>query len=68
MLGSAPPALWAVEKSVGGGGDYSRICPPCLFRYDATEMMQGVTDVLCYGTAVIVSWNKLQCQWRWLCA
>ena len=23
-------------------------------RYDATELMQGVTDVLCYGTAVKV--------------
>ena len=24
-------------------------------RYDATELMTGVTEVLCYGTAVIVS-------------
>ena len=24
-------------------------------RYDATELMQGVTEVLCYGTAVIVA-------------
>jgi len=24
-------------------------------RYDATEIMGGVTEVLCYGTAVIVS-------------
>ena len=24
-------------------------------RYDATEVMQGVTEVLCYGTAVIVT-------------
>jgi uncharacterized protein YbjQ (UPF0145 family) len=24
-------------------------------RYDATEIMQGVTEVLCYGTAVIAS-------------
>src|SRR4051812_35660810 len=23
-------------------------------RYDATELMQGLTEVLCYGTAVIV--------------
>lgn len=23
-------------------------------RYDATEMMHGVTEVLCYGTAVVV--------------
>jgi uncharacterized protein YbjQ (UPF0145 family) len=22
-------------------------------RYDATEIMKGVTEVLCYGTAVI---------------
>ena len=26
-------------------------------RYDATEVMQGVTEVLCYGTAVIVTAN-----------
>jgi uncharacterized protein YbjQ (UPF0145 family) len=24
-------------------------------RYDATEVMQGVTEVLCQGTAVLVS-------------
>jgi uncharacterized protein YbjQ (UPF0145 family) len=24
-------------------------------RYDATEVMDGVTEVLCYGTAVLVS-------------
>jgi uncharacterized protein YbjQ (UPF0145 family) len=24
-------------------------------RYDATEVMQGVTEVLCYGTAVMVA-------------
>jgi uncharacterized protein YbjQ (UPF0145 family) len=24
-------------------------------RYDATEVMQGVTEVLCYGTAVTVA-------------
>ncbi len=23
-------------------------------RYDATEVMGGVTEVLCYGTAVVV--------------
>jgi uncharacterized protein YbjQ (UPF0145 family) len=23
-------------------------------RYDATELMAGVTEVLCYGTAVVV--------------
>jgi len=23
-------------------------------RYDATELMSGVTEVLCYGTAVVV--------------
>lgn len=23
-------------------------------RYDATEVMAGVTEVLCYGTAVVV--------------
>ena len=26
-------------------------------RYDATELMQGVTEVLCYGTAVLVEKN-----------
>src|SRR5580693_7283300 len=26
-------------------------------RYDATEIMQGVTEVLCYGTAVLVESN-----------
>ena len=24
-------------------------------RYDATDVMQGVTEVLCYGTAVVVA-------------
>jgi len=24
-------------------------------RYDATEIMQGVTEVLCYGTAVVMA-------------
>ncbi len=28
-------------------------------RYDATEVMPGVTEVLCYGTAVIVEEAKL---------
>ena len=28
-------------------------------RYDATEVMQGVTEVLCYGTAVVVEREKL---------
>jgi uncharacterized protein YbjQ (UPF0145 family) len=26
-------------------------------RYDATEIMQGTTEVLCYGTAVLVEKN-----------
>lgn len=26
-------------------------------KYDATEVMQGVTEVLCYGTAVVVEAN-----------
>jgi uncharacterized protein YbjQ (UPF0145 family) len=29
-------------------------------RYDATELMAGVTEVLCYGTAVRVAQEKLQ--------
>src|SRR5438477_11773149 len=28
------------------------------FRYDATEVMQGVTEVLAYGTAVLVESNS----------
>lgn len=27
-------------------------------RYDATELMPGLTEVLCYGTAVVVSASK----------
>jgi uncharacterized protein YbjQ (UPF0145 family) len=27
-------------------------------RYDATEVMQGVSEVLCYGTAVIVESSR----------
>ncbi len=27
-------------------------------RYDATELMGGVTEVLCYGTAVVVEPNQ----------
>lgn len=27
-------------------------------RYDTTEIMRGVTEVLCYGTAVVVEENK----------
>ncbi len=27
-------------------------------RYDATEIMQGVTEVLCYGTAVVVEAHR----------
>ena len=27
-------------------------------RYDATEIMQGVSEVLCYGTAVVVEKNS----------
>jgi uncharacterized protein YbjQ (UPF0145 family) len=25
-----------------------------MMRYDATEIMSGVTEVICYGTAVVV--------------
>lgn len=27
-------------------------------RYDATELMAGLTEVLCYGTAVVVTTNR----------
>ena len=32
--------------------------------YDATEIMQGVTEVLCYGTAVIVTPSASSSSWR----
>jgi uncharacterized protein YbjQ (UPF0145 family) len=32
--------------------------PVIGIRYDATEVMQGVTEVLCYGTAVVVEPNS----------
>ena len=35
------PPNWAPTRSIG-------------MRYDATEIMQGVTEVLAYGTAVYV--------------
>jgi len=28
-------------------------------RYESTEILQGVTEVLCYGTAVVVEVQKL---------
>lgn len=28
-------------------------------RYDATELMSGITEVLCYGTAVVVETTKI---------
>jgi|SRR4051812_33764860 uncharacterized protein YbjQ (UPF0145 family) len=43
---------------------YQRMCASAVnlganailgLRYDATEVMGGVTEVLCYGTAVIVT-------------
>jgi len=27
-------------------------------RYDANDIMQGVTEVLCYGTAVVVESSR----------
>ena len=27
-------------------------------RYDATEVMSGVTEVICYGTAVVVEYDR----------
>jgi uncharacterized protein YbjQ (UPF0145 family) len=27
-------------------------------RYDATEVMSGVTEVICYGTAVVVEYER----------
>ena len=34
-------------------------------RYDATEVMQGVSEVLCYGTAVVVMACCIQFPSRW---
>jgi uncharacterized protein YbjQ (UPF0145 family) len=33
-------------------------------RYDATEIMQGVSEVLCYGTAVFVEPDESSPRWR----
>lgn len=33
-------------------------------RYDATEIMKGVTEVLCYGTAVFVEPDPDAPRWR----
>src|ERR1017187_9257221 len=33
-------------------------------RYDATEIMQGVTEVLCYGTAVIARKSEYSLRFR----
>jgi uncharacterized protein YbjQ (UPF0145 family) len=40
----------AVEHAVGLGGNAL-----IAVRYDATEIMRGVSEVLCYGTAVRVA-------------
>jgi uncharacterized protein YbjQ (UPF0145 family) len=40
----------AVEHATGLGGNAL-----IAVRYDATEIMQGVSEVLCYGTAVRVA-------------
>lgn len=39
--------LLAHARDVGANGIVA-------MRYDATEIMSGVTEVLCYGTAVVV--------------
>lgn len=33
-------------------------------RYDATEIMKGVTEVLCYGTAVFVEPDGEAARWK----
>jgi uncharacterized protein YbjQ (UPF0145 family) len=33
-------------------------------RYDATEIMQGVSEVLCYGTAVFVEPDNAAPRWQ----
>jgi uncharacterized protein YbjQ (UPF0145 family) len=32
-------------------------------RYDATELMAGLTEVLCYGTAVMVRREGIHSEW-----
>ena len=67
--GAAPDRMFAelLGKEAGyckGKGGSMHIADPATgnlganaivgVRYDATEIMQGVTEVLCYGTAVVV--------------
>lgn len=33
-------------------------------RYDATEIMKGVSEVLCYGTAVFVEPDNTSARWQ----
>ena len=42
----------AFELLLQHAGEHGANAVICM-RYDATEVMQGVTEVLCYGTAVI---------------
>ena len=39
--------MWSHASSLGANGVIG-------VRYDATELMPGITEVLCYGTAVLV--------------
>lgn len=41
---------WLMREHAGELGANAIIC----MRYDATELMPGLTEVLCYGTAVLV--------------
>lgn len=47
------PGCWAL----GYPADFRGREPDAVIgiRYDATEVMQGVTEVICYGTAVQVA-------------
>ena len=59
--GNITPLHRAVRAGPGGGVRDDGAATPRIeganaiigVRYDATELMQGVTEVLCYGTAVV---------------
>ena len=51
----APVVALAAWTAVVWGWMYATRIPAIIgVRYDATELMAGLTEVLCYGTAVVV--------------
>ena len=49
-MSTSYPALGSTVSHAAQLGANAVLCA----RYDATEIMQGVTEVLAYGTAVLV--------------